>query len=219
MSSRIIALLPRSLGARLAAVALVLGVGALFGAPRDSGTVTINSRELAAIVESEVDHVTAPELADWIVQSRTDMRILDLRAANEYAEYHIPGAENVLLTNLVDYPLYRNEKIVLYSGGGIHSAQAWFLLQAHGFRGSYILLGGLDAWKDEILFPTVPANPTPAQLAEFQRASAVSAFFGGAPQAAAGSQAAVTPIQMPTVEMPTVQPVAAPGPRKKKEGC
>jgi rhodanese-related sulfurtransferase len=43
---------------------------------------------------------------------------------------HIPTAELVELRDLHDYPLYHNEKIVLYSDGGIHSAQAWFLLRA-----------------------------------------------------------------------------------------
>ena len=64
--------------------------------------------------------------------------------------------------------LHRNERIVLYSGGGIHSAQGWFLLRAQGFPGSYILLGGLDAWMDETndpLLETVNLPYPPEQFA------------------------------------------------------
>lgn len=220
---------PHSLEARLAALALALGILALFGSPQSGDTVTINSREMASLVESEVDHVTVQELADWIIQGRGDMRLLDLRPAEEYAGYHVPGAENVLLTDLLDYPLYRNERIVLYSGGGIHSAQAWFLLQAHGFRGSYILLGGLDAWKDEILFPILPNDDTPAAATERRRVSSISEHFGGTPRSAVataslagGSAVTVTAPEMP--EMPAVAPPTAPPvqpqrKRKAKEGC
>lgn len=219
MSARFHDLAPRSLEARLASLALVLGVIALFGAPRGGETVTINSRELAAIVETEVDHVTVQELSDWIIDGRGEMRLIDLRSPEDYADYRIPGAENVALTSLIEYPLYRNEKIVLYSGGGLHSAQAWFLLQAHGFQGTYILLGGLEAWKDEILFPALPANATADQLAEFHRTSAVSSYFGGSPQTAAGSASAVAATQLPKVAMPAAPGVQVQRKRKAKEGC
>jgi hypothetical protein len=109
--------LPHSLEGRLAVLALLLGAGALLG---------------TAIVETEVDRVTVQELADWIIQGKGDVRILDLRSPAEYAEYYIPGAENVTVTQLAEYPLYRNEQIVMYSGGGIHFAQG--LVPAAGAR-------------------------------------------------------------------------------------
>ena len=212
--------IPRSLEGRLAAFALLLGAVAVLGTLQSSETVTLNPRELAAIVESEVDHVTVQELADWIIQDIADVRILDLRPATDYAEYYIPGAENVTLTQLLDYPLYRNERIVLYSGGGIHSAQAWFLLRAHGYQGVYILLGGLNSWKDEVLFPSPPTDPTPERLADFSRASSVATFFGGTPQVAStGGPATQTLVQMPKVAPPTAAPVQGGRKRKAKEGC
>lgn len=208
----------RSLEGRLAGVALLLGLVAAFGSPSDSATVTIDTRELAAIVETEVDHVTVQELADWIIQDVGDVRLIDLGPPDEYAEYHIPGAENVQLTELLDYPLYRNERIILYSGGGIHSAQAWFLLKAHGFHGAYILLGGIESWKDEILFPEAPENPMPDALNDFRRTAAISAFFGGRPKDSASGGEAVS-VALPKVEAPPVAPLRAKPRRKAKEGC
>jgi rhodanese-related sulfurtransferase len=131
-----------SLNQKLAALALLLGLGALFISPATGGAVSIRPDELARIVQTEVDHVTPDDLADWIVQGRADYRLIDLRDERSYAEYHIPGAELVPITQLADASLARNERIVLYSDGGIHSAQAWFLLRARGYRGVYILLGG-----------------------------------------------------------------------------
>jgi len=207
-----------SLNQRLAAVALVLGAIALLGSPSPGGAVTLNTEELAAIVESEVDHVTADELADWITQGRTDYRLLDIRDAESYAEYHIPTAEPVTIRELNDYPLFRNEKIVLYSDAGIHSAQAWFLLRARGFEGSYILLGGLLAWMDDVLFPELAADATPDEVANFERRRALSELFGGKPRTG-GTDAAPAPATLPKVAPPAA--VSVPKNRKKlrKEGC
>jgi rhodanese-related sulfurtransferase len=201
----------------LALVALILGAVAVFGSPYHGSVVSLNTQELAVIVESKVDHVDATELADWIIQGKTDYRLIDIREAEAYAEYHIPTAENVPIAELPDYPLLRNERIVLYSDGGIHSAQAWFLLRAQGFPGVTMLFGGLDAWKDEVLFPALPADATPEQLSSFERARVVSEFFGGTPRSGVEAKAEVAAVPLPSVETPAR--VVAPTRKKRKEGC
>ncbi len=204
---------------RLAVVAVVLAAVAVFGDPHGGHVVTLDTRELAAIVEGEVDHVTVDELADWIIQGRSDVRLIDLRDASSYAEYHIPTAENVPITGLADYPLLRNERIVLYSGGGIHSAQAWFLLRARGYPGVYMLLGGLAAWQADVLFPAPPAADDAEGQAHFARTAEVSRYFGGTPQTPGGAaEVETSPRILPKVEMPANAPVVA---RRKrhKEGC
>ena len=65
----------------------------------------------------------------------------------------------------MDAGLGRQEKLVLYSEGGIHSAQAWMLLKAQGYQAVYMLTGGLEEWKDQVLFPVLADNPTPDQRA------------------------------------------------------
>jgi rhodanese-related sulfurtransferase len=206
--------------------ALGLGVLALAGNPYQGHSVHVDAKELATIVGTEVDHVTPKELADWIIRGATDYRLIDLRRPEEYAQYHIPTAEEVPIARLPDYPLGRNEKIVLYSEGGIHSAQAWFLLKAQRFAGAYILLGGLEGWNDEVLYPTPPLHPSPQEAAAFERTMQVSRFFGGAPRAPTDSTAraanptlALTPAPPVTrVPAPPVSPVARQK-KAKKEGC
>ncbi len=209
-----------TLNQKLAALALLLGVVALFSQPHRGPFVRLDARELALVVEQEVDHVTPGELAAWIVEGRADYRLLDLRPAAEYAEYHIPTAENVPLSGLPDYPLLHNEKIVVYSQGGIHAAQGWLLLQAQGYRGVYTVLGGLDAWQDEVLFPTLAADAGAQDRARFERAAAVARFFGGQPRI--GGEVTAGPA---AVELPKLTAPVSPGPatpvvrKKKKEGC
>ncbi len=213
--------LPRlTLNQSLAVLALTLGTLALASQPHRGPFVKINARELSLVVDNEVDHVTPEELAAWIVEGRADYRLIDIRTDAEYRTYHIPTAENVPLSGLTDYPLLRTDKIVLYSEGGIHSAQAWMLLRAQGYDSVYMLLGGLDAWKDDVLFPTLSAGAGPQERAQFERSAALAEFFGGRPRAADGDAMRTAPIDLPKLVAPPSSPgPATPVKKKKKEGC
>jgi hypothetical protein len=206
------------LNQRLALLALVLGLLAIWATPTRGSRVTIDPKDLSVIVAKEVDHVRVQDLAGWIIAGRSDFRLIDLRDQRAFAEYHIPTAENVPLASLLEYPLSRNEKVVLYSDGGIHSAQAWFLLVANGFKGAYILLGGLDEWKDQVLFPRLAEHPTPDEAARDARIREVSLHFGGVPQVGSAASATAPPA-LPKVDLPAGTPVPKPATKKKKEGC
>jgi rhodanese-related sulfurtransferase len=211
--------IPKSIGPRLALVALALGAVALFSEPHRGPFVKLDAREMGAIVDAEADHITARELAAWIVEGRADYRLLDLRSPEEYAKYHIPGAENVQSSTLADYPLLPSEKIVVYSEGGIHGAQGWMLLKALGYPSAYTLLLGLDGWTDEVLYPAPPAGDDPKAKAQFEKAAAMASFFGGKARTEADASDATAPV-LPTLEAPAASPVIPVAPRgKKREGC
>ncbi|HOT97640.1 MAG TPA: rhodanese-like domain-containing protein [bacterium] len=214
------ALKKMSLNARLAALLLLFGFIAIFaGDPYGGAKTEIDAQELALIVDRQVDHVAAEELADWIIQNRSDYRLIDLRTEKEYDEYHIPTSENITLAGLMDAGLQRNEKIVLYSEGGIHSAQAWFLLKARGYKAVYMLFGGLEEWKDKVLFPAVPENPTPEQRVAFAKIKEVSTYFGGTPQSNAAAVTAQPQTALPKLSLPAGGTGPKPQGKKKKEGC
>jgi rhodanese-related sulfurtransferase len=219
-----------TLNQKLAVAAVALGAVALFAAPYPGSKVTLDARELALVVGTEADHVEAPELAAWIIESRADYRLVDLRTEGEFARYHIPTAVNVPMSVLTDAGLGRHEKIILYSEGGIHSAQAWMLLRAQGYSSVYMLKGGLEEWKDQVVFPVLADNPTKEQRARDERLKSISTFFGGQPRSAAaeaagaaaapGMPAPATPAMPNLVAPPSPSSGAKPAaPKKKKEGC
>lgn len=218
-----------TLNQKLALAAVVLGAAALFASPYPGSKVTLDARELALVVGTEADHVEAPELAAWIIQGRADYRLIDLRSGAEFAEYHIPTAQNIPMNVLTDAGLGRQEKLVLYSEGGIHSAQAWMLLRAQGYASVYMLKGGLDEWKDQVVFPVVADNPTPAERARDERLRSISTFFGGQPRSASAVTAGTGPAPAlagaatPALPKVVAPPTPAGGPKlaakKKKEGC
>jgi rhodanese-related sulfurtransferase len=212
-----------TLNQKLGAFALALGALAVFANVAPGHTVTVNAKELLTSVARAEDHVTPAELAAWIIEGRADYRLVDIRSEKAFAEYHIPTAENVPLATVLDGALDRTDKIVLYGDGGIHAAQAWMVLKGKGYTQAYTLLEGLDAWKDEVLFPVMPQSPTPEEQARFERAAQVAKFFGGQPRAVAapGSEPMALPTQAmaPAVAPPTLPAGAAAGPKKKREGC
>lgn len=213
-----------SLNQRLGAAALLLGALAVFANVAPGPVVTVHARELLTSVERREDHVTPHELASWIVEGRSDYRLIDLRDAQAFAEYHIPTAENVPLAAIADGELSRGDKLVLYGEGGIHAAQAWMVLKGLDYPRVYTLLEGMDAWKDEVLFPVMPRSPDPEQQARFERAVAVAKYFGGQPRAAAAggaSPALALPAQAAAavVAAPVLPGGARGGPKKKREGC
>jgi rhodanese-related sulfurtransferase len=214
-----------------AAVGLVIlaVLAVIAGNPYKGHSTTIDPQTLAIITEKEVDHVTAGELARWIIEGRADFRLIDLRTPEEYTAYHVPGAEQCRMTELVNYGQGRNEKIVLMSQGMTHAAQAWFLLRASGYKGVYILFGGMEAWMEEVLYPSLSENASPAEKAAFERRKHVAAFFGGTPMVVKETGASsARPLEEPTLSppappAPTVLPPASSSPsvtkKKKKEGC
>ena len=212
-----------SLNQKLGVLALALGALAVFANVAPGHTVKVNAKELLTGVARAEDHVTPQELAAWIIEGRTDYRLVDVRDEEAFAEYHIPTAESVPLATVTDGALGRTDKIVLYGDGGIHAAQAWMVLKGKGHTRVYTLLEGLDGWKDLVLFPVMAESPTAEQQARFERAVQVARFFGGQPRAAAapGAEPVALPVTAaaPAVAPPTLPAGASSGPKKKREGC
>ena len=210
----------------LALLALLLGVGALFAQVSPGRTLTVHEVELLTASARAEDHVPPAELAGWIVEGRADYRLIDLRDEAAFEDYHVPTAENVPLTALPVYGLLRNEKIVLYAEGDLRAAQAWLLLKGRGYQGVYTLQGGLDAWKDQVLFPMMPESPSPEEQARFEEAAHVAKLFGGQPRAAAsGGDAQLLDMSAlqastPAVAAPSL-PTAGGGKSRRapREGC
>ena len=175
----------RPLGTRgvLLAAAIALGGAAPFaGSPLAARHARLDVPRLASIVQREEDHVTALELAGWIRERRDGLRIIDVRSAEEFAEYHLPTAERAPLDSVIAIPFRAGETIVLYSEGGAHAAQAWVLLRALGYERVYFLRGGLGEWLDDVMNPTLGDGASVEERAAFARTAEVSRYFGGQPR-------------------------------------
>lgn len=143
---------------------------------------------LAKTIAAEHDHVTVAELSDWIIKDRREFELIDIRSQEEFATDHIRGARHVPLAGLMEDASLRNlpkgRKVVLYSNGTAHAAQAALLLRLVD-RDAYALLGGINYWHAYLNDPNAAgvAEMDVAQRAQYQ---AVSCFLAGEYVAAAG---------------------------------
>jgi rhodanese-related sulfurtransferase len=164
-----------------AIVALILAIGA-FIVRSPERVASADPSSLAALIEAKKDHIEPGELARSIRDSTNRFQLIDLRDSTAFARYHIPGARIMTLAQLVNDGVHRNENIVIYSQGGTHASQAWVLLKAKNYPNVRTLLGGLNAWNEEILFPKLRSDPDDLGKKNFEEKNALSLFFGGQPQ-------------------------------------
>jgi rhodanese-related sulfurtransferase len=110
--------------------------------------------------------VAPVELAEWIRDRKPNLRVIDTRSEAEFDEYHLPRAERFTSTTT----FAPDDTVVLVAGGSVHA------------KNVYILRGGIQAWIDEVMNPTITADASPSAHIAFQRASVVSRYFGGVPR-------------------------------------
>jgi rhodanese-related sulfurtransferase len=203
---------------RLGVIAIVLGlIATIAGNPYSGSTIKVNSKDLALSTVNNSDKVEVLELADWIIKGKSDYTLVDLREEKDFNEYFIPSAYNIPMESLPESGLLRNQKIILYCYDDLRAAQAWFILKSNDYKGVYILDGGLDNWKEEVLFPKLSDDASKEQIAEFEKIKEISKFFGGVPQT--GMDDSVDKkIDLPTPQI-TTQPTITKPKKKKREGC
>lgn len=170
----------------LGATAMILGAAAPFaGAPRPTAAAAaIDIAALAHLVATQQDHVSAIELARLIRSRRRGLRVIDVRAPEDFAHFSLPTAENIPIGRIPGARFGDDETVVLYSEGGAHAAQAWVFLKAAGVRNVLFVAGGLGDWFDEVMTPVIPENPPSAQAAQYAEIAETSAYFGGTPRRA-----------------------------------
>jgi rhodanese-related sulfurtransferase/uncharacterized membrane protein YedE/YeeE len=117
---------------------------------------------LLEILSSGKDHMEPEELAALLLEGESDLIVVDVRPEEEYARFHIREAVNV---QLADLPAFMREnrakeKVVLYSNGMTHPAQARDALFRQGFRNVLVLTDGLTGFLDRCLKP-VSLRPEP----------------------------------------------------------
>ena len=162
---------------------VALALAATFAIADSRGALSAGQTSLiAGEIVSEADHVDALELAEMIKGGARDLQIVDLRDGLDTSTYMIPGAVALSMQQLDSLHLQPGKRIVLYSDGGAHAAQAWVLLRVRGTRNAFVLKDGMAAWEDEVMSPLIPKVVDDSAKARFERAKELSLYFGGFPR-------------------------------------
>lgn len=137
---------------RLGLGALACGLAApLAGSPYRPSRAAFDVAETARLIATGRDHITAAELAAWIRAGKPGLRVIDVRAPEQFAAGAIPNAENLPLDGLLRTSFAPHEHIVLYSEEGAHAGQAWVLLRALGVFNAWFIAGGMADWRELVV--------------------------------------------------------------------
>ena len=94
--------------------------------------------------------ISVAELHARLEEGGTPLQVVDVRAEREYATGRVPGAKNVPLPELearLATDLDPSRPTAVVCAGGYRSAAAASLLQRHGFKQLYNIIGGTSAWE------------------------------------------------------------------------
>lgn len=149
-------LLPQSTALGAMGLALVLALAAL---PRTSPAAPL---AWPTAIEAGADHVSTAELARLLLDAPDEVFVVDVRPAAEYDAFHLPGAVNLDVPELLGergralLDEHADRTVVLCSNGMTHPAQAWVELAREGRTNVRVLADGLDGFvRDELTPPSL----------------------------------------------------------------
>lgn len=142
----------------VAAAVLILFAGGLFVMPHRApvSTKPLPRPGYLEQIDEAQDHVDPLELADLIMKGDPGLIVVDVRSPEDYQKFHLRNAVNIPLATLshtADTDLPRTGRIVLYSNGTTHAAQAWLEMRHWGWTNVKVLTDGLLGFWRECLTP------------------------------------------------------------------
>lgn len=101
----------------------------------------------------EAATIEPPALVERLAWGDQALVVLDVRTAAEYAEGHVPGAQNIphteLAARIAELEAARDRDIVVYCRTGARAAQALTVLEGAGFKRLFHLQGDYTRWSAE----------------------------------------------------------------------
>ena len=146
--------------------------------------------EVAQAAARQDDRVSAEDLAGWLIEGRSDFKLIDVRTPTDFDKGNIAEAENIPLAQLVSadaiQELPTDRKIVVYSNGSENAAKAVVMLRLVGLD-AHLLTGGYNAWHARILNPDISAEALDGESPQVSEQRAYSCYFVGERSGAAMS--------------------------------
>ena len=139
---------------------LLLGLILAFAPVDQASDNILPAEELMEEFQKTNVYVSADELGHWIIDKQPGFLVVDIRSADDFAKYNIPGSLNIPMAELAKQDnleiLNEYEMAILASNGNTFSSQAWMLLRQKGLDNLYLLKGGLNNWVNLFANPQSP---------------------------------------------------------------
>lgn len=197
---------------------IFLSLGLIIAAIPNNKTLQfkVSANKMIEEFQNRSQFVNPDEIAEMIISEDPVLQLIDLRTAEEYQEFHLPGAINIpfadLLNNDYRYIIDQDLRLnVFYSNGSVTASEAWMITRQLGYKNNYVLEGGLNYWAETIMNPDKPEPTSPnEEIARYNfRMGAGAALGGGSVEPAAASA--------PEVELPAI--TKRPAKKRAQGGC
>ncbi|MEA1888658.1 MAG: rhodanese-like domain-containing protein [Pseudomonadota bacterium] len=210
---------------RLKFIFTLIGISMLSACGNGEGQKTVDMSDFERISQAASkaeDRVTVQQLAEWIVESRQDYQLIDIRDSKSYQDSHLKGAESLPLSVLTAAAGLENlsdsKKIIVYSNGSENAAKAVVMLRLLGLD-SYLLSGGYNAWQQQVLNPDIPVQAVDDEAPQVALQRAIACHFKGATVQAPAVTAKPVKKASPAFTPPVFTPPVAPAGLIIDEGC
>lgn len=185
---------------KLASFVIPLGIIIAMVPENKTKPYKLTANQLLEEVQEGAQFVSTDQIADMIIQQDPSLQLIDVRSADEYTKFHLPGAINIPISSLLseDWEPYINQDVkmnVFYSNGNTTANEAWMITRQLGYLNNYVMMGGMNFWAETIMNPEKPNATSPNdEFAKYDfRKGASQALGGGSLEAADGSSSAAPP--------------------------
>ncbi len=135
-------------------VLVIIAIGLAIGILLMDNTERINEIDpetLAVNYNDPSRFLSIDEVTDRLVRKDPGMLLIDVRPADQFKLFAIPGAINIpvdslLTSSTLDLMSMDEMDKVLYSNSGVTSDQAWLLMERLDMPAVFVMEGGVNNW-------------------------------------------------------------------------
>lgn len=167
------------------AILLIVAAFGLVILPGGKNSKELTPKELLLSINEQARFVSTDQVTERIIERDPSLQLIDVRPANEFAVYALPGAINIPLDSIAS-PGSRellssgSRDKVFYSNGDIESDLVWQICARNKYQRVFVMKGGLNYWYETIVKgvePSTTASSDALELYKF-RVAARQFFLG-----------------------------------------
>jgi rhodanese-related sulfurtransferase len=169
----------------LAGLLIILALGLVI-LPKKKDLPETDPRVLLSLVAEKSRYLSVDQITHRIIENDPTLMLIDLRPANEFKAFALPGAINILPDSLLTATTLQllsqsGKDKVFYANADQLAEKAWLTGTRYSVGRLYVMKGGLNEWFNTIIKPneiSATASSSEHDLASFR--AAARQFFTGA---------------------------------------
>ena len=188
----------------LAVLLIVLALG-LVALPKKKDLKETGPKALLSAITEKSRYLSVDLVTHRIIENDPTLLLIDLRPANEFKAFALPGAINIRPDSLLSATTLEllnqpGKDKILYSNSDLMAEKAWLLGTRYSINRLYILKGGLNEWYNTIIKPgEVSSTASSADLDLMSFRNAARQYFTGAGQTSETPVAAKAPVKVKVI--------------------